>query len=604
MLVVVRSAWWIWQQFNRRVALDGQHHPTQRPKSHPPRKPPATIGETGRLTARADQSTIKIEAYGQESFSFYGSSARMNIARVNSVSIARAGVECRAVLLTLIVTGSLFFPGSLFFTGPSEGLAQDVSSESSYQHGVLIRFEGPITPLLEQFVYRKLDLARERKADLVIIEIDSPGGFVDSSFNVATRLRDLDWAHTVAFVPREALSGAAIVALGCDEIIMAPNARIGDAGIISQGEDARFIYVDEKIRTNVARRIRDLAAAKGRPPALAEAMVDMDLVVYHVKNKETGETALMTDPEIEASDEPADWIEKRPIIESRAGHFLELNGKRAVELGLAGRIAPNRKELANQLRVHGKLLVLEPTAVDTAVTILNIPLVTGLLLVIGVVALLIEASAPGIGLGGLTSGLCFAIFFWSRFLGGTADWLEVILFAAGVIFLGIELFVIPGFGVAGVSGLLLMLISVLMASQNFVVPSTGRELNTTVSSLTVIVGSGVFICLAVMAISYFRGSLPFLAWMALKPPESETQSVATSDGKGKPILATLRPQFPVQVGDWGVAESHLRPAGRVRFEDEFVDVISDGAFVEVGRQVRVIKISGNRVQVRELEEDA
>ena len=522
----------------------------------------------------------------------------MNINRLNSVSTKRTGAVRQAILRTVMVACCLAF------VAQSKVLAEDAPSEKSYQHGVLIRFEGPITPLLEQFVFRKLDLAKKRNVDLVIIEIDSPGGFIDSSFNVATRLRDLDWADTVAFVPREAISGAAIVALGCDEIIMAPNALIGDAGAIFQGEDALFRYAPEKIRSDLARRIRDLATAKGRPPGLAEAMVDMDLVVYHVKNKETGEMALMTDPEIDSSDQPADWIEKQPIIESREAHFLELNGKRAVELGLADGIASSREELANQLHVRGRILVLEPTAVDTAVTILNVPLVTGLLLVIAVVALLIEASAPGIGLGGLTSGLCFAIFFWSRFLGGTADWLEVILFAAGLVFLAIELFVIPGFGVSGVSGLLLMLTSVLMASQHFIVPSTGRELETTVSSLTVIVGSGIGICVAVMAISYFRGSIPFLSWMTLQPPESKTQSVANSDGKVKPLTAAVSQQFPVQVGDWGVAESPLRPAGRVKFEDDYVDVVSDGAFVNVGCQVRVIKISGNRVQVRALEENA
>ncbi|MEO8495318.1 MAG: hypothetical protein ABI614_09620, partial [Planctomycetota bacterium] len=117
-------------------------------------------------------------------------------------------------------------------------LAQDDQPARRYNKAVLIRFEGPITPLLEQFIYRKLDVAKEKGADLVIIEIDSPGGYLDASLNLADRFRDLDWAHTVAFVPREALSGAAIAALGCNEIVMAPEAHLGDAGPIFQGEDA------------------------------------------------------------------------------------------------------------------------------------------------------------------------------------------------------------------------------------------------------------------------------------------------------------------------------------------------------------------------------
>lgn len=492
----------------------------------------------------------------------------------------------------------------LLAVSQSRAFAEEAPTGKTYQRAVLIRFEGPITPLLEHFALRKLELARERNADLVIIEIDSPGGFIDSSFNVATRLRDLDWAETVAFVPREAISGAAIVALGCDRIIMAGDARIGDAGAIFQGEDALFRYAPEKIRSDLARRIRDLAASKGRPPGLAEAMVDMDLVVYHVRNQKTDQATLMTDPEIEASDDPTDWIKLKPIIESRKAHFLELNGSRAVELGLATATVASRAELTKELRVDENLLVLEPTAVDAAVTILNFRVVTGLLLVIGVVALLIEASAPGIGLGGLVSGLCFALFFWSRFLGGTAGWLEVVLFAVGVVFIAIELFVIPGFGVAGVSGILLMLTSILMASQHFVVPNTGRELDTTLGSMTVIVGSGVGICVALMAISHFYGSVPILSWMALQPPAPEVQSTDTMDGKKTLLAAAGERPCPVQIGDWGVAESPLRPAGRVRFQDEYVDVVSDGAFIPEGHQVRVINISGNRVQVREVEETA
>jgi len=488
---------------------------------------------------------------------------------------------------------------------PTDPKKRDVKVlRPSYERAVLIRFEGTITPLLEQFVFRKLDLARRRDADLIILEIDSPGGFIDSSFQVATRLRDLEWADTVAYIPDQAISGAAIVALGCDAIVMGPDARIGDAGAIFQGEDALFRYAPEKIRSDLARRIRDLAVAKGRPPGLAEAMVDMDLVVYQVTNQATGDRAFMTEHEIASSDHPEDWVDRKPVIESREAHFLELNGKRAVELELAVATADSRKDLQSQLHASGNLLILRPTAVDTTVTILNFPLVTGLLLVIAVIALLIEASAPGVGIGGLISGLCFALFFWSRFLGGTAGWLEVVLFAAGVVFLAIELFVIPGFGVAGVSGLLLILASILMASQDFVVPNTGRELNTTVSSLTVIVGVGIGVIFATMAVSHYRGSIPILSWIALQPVDDEGTLTIGEDGKAKAPAVANDWRVPIQVGDWGIAESPLRPAGVVRFQDEFVDVVSDGAFIEPGQQVRVIKISGNRVQVRQIDETA
>ena len=133
----------------------------------------------------------------------------------------------------------------------------------SYKKGVLIKFEGIILPQLERFTNRKLDQAQQLGADLVILEIDSPGGALEATFNLVARLRDINWAHTVAYIPNEALSGAAIVALACDEILMDPQARLGDAGPIFQGPDALFRHAPEKIRSDLALRVRDLASAKG-----------------------------------------------------------------------------------------------------------------------------------------------------------------------------------------------------------------------------------------------------------------------------------------------------------------------------------------------------
>ena len=186
-----------------------------------------------------------------------------------------------------------------------------------FQKGVIIRFEGMITPIIEQFFYRQLAAAERAGADLVIVEIDSPGGLVDPSFQIAQKLRYVDWAQTVAFVPRKALSGAAVVALGCDQIYMHPDALLGNVGVMTIGRDSLFRYAEEKIRTDVAIQLRDLAEASDRPPALAEAMVNMDLVVYQVTNRQTGEQTFMSDDEIEASQDPQVWEKGRPVLESR-----------------------------------------------------------------------------------------------------------------------------------------------------------------------------------------------------------------------------------------------------------------------------------------------
>lgn len=474
-----------------------------------------------------------------------------------------------------------------------------------YSRGVLIRLEGPITPMLEQYLYRKLETARSEGADLVILEIDSPGGFLQESLNIAGRMRDLEGSHTVAYIPRQALSGAAMVALGCDEILMDRGAVIGDAGPIYQGEDALFRHAPEKIRSDLARRMRDLAEAKGRPPAIAEAMVDMDLVVYEVEDTQTGRRTFMSEHEIQAEENPGRWKKVRQVIESQKGRFLEVNGRRAVELKLAQGIASGREDLRDRYGLRGKLLVLKPSGVDTTVYVLNLPVVTGVLFVIGLVALYVEFSAPGIGLGGLVAVLCFALFFWSRFLGGTAGWLEVVLFVCGVAFLLVELFVLPGFGVAGLSGILLLVASLILAGQNFVIPSTGRQLATLTRTLVVVMGSGAVFAVAAYALSSYLGSIPLLNRLTLQPPDSaamvaaEVDRLGPDDDSGHMLRA-----FGVQVGQVGIADSPLRPAGKVRFGNEYVDVVTEGLLVDKGRRVRVIKISGNRVVVREIDDVA
>jgi membrane-bound serine protease (ClpP class) len=415
---------------------------------------------------------------------------------------------------------------------------------------------------------------------------------------MADKIRAVRWARTVAFVPVQAISGGAILCLACDDLVIAPQARLGDAGQIMMGEDNLFRYVPEKERSLLVRQVRDYAEATGRPPALAEAMVDMNVIVYRCRNRDTGSLWYFSDAELDALPNPEVWEKLEPVLEARGGQFLTVNGARAVQLQLAAATASTRDELLGRYSVAAGLLVLEPTATDLAVTVLNWPLITGLLLVAGLVALYVELSAPGIGLGGLIAALCFSLFFWSRFLGGTAGWLEVILLVTGVAFVAVEFFVLPGFGIAGLSGLILIVLSLLMASQHFVIPSTERELAVTVRWLTVIAGSGIAFLVAAGLLSRHFGRLPVLGRLALDPPTADSPNVKT-DKSSDPGFNW---QSPVRVGDRGRAASPLRPAGKVLFGNDYVDVIADGTFIDAGQTVRVIAVRGNRVVVRETQD--
>ena len=469
------------------------------------------------------------------------------------------------------------------------------ASTKTYQKAALIHFDGEITPWLEGYFNRKLAAAKKAGADLIIIEVDSPGGYMQESGDMADLLRESTWAHTVAYIPDEALSGAAYVALGCDEIVMRPTARFGDVGVIFLDQDFMFRYAPEKIRSNLVQELRILAVAKGRPPALAEAMVDMDVEVFRCRNLNTGEVTFLSEAELKSRPDADDWEQLELVLESQKGRFLEVSGSRAVELKLASAVVSGPEELRSRYKVEGSWEEYHPDNVDKAVYVLGLWWVTGLLFVIGLVGLLYELCAPGTCIGGLTALLCFALFYWSRFLCGTSGLLELVLFGAGVLFLAVEIFVLPGFGVAGVGGIILIVISLILACQSFIIPETTHDWKTLLSSTVLVLSSClVFSVVAVVMTRYFH-NIPVLNRMVLAPPSADHGADGKTSAGVKGSDKTAEPA--VAIGSVGRAESPLRPIGRGRFGNVFVDVVCEGDYIPKGASIRVTEIAGHKIVV-------
>ena len=493
---------------------------------------------------------------------------------------------------------SLLFAAVLLAAQPAPP-AKPAAQAKTYRQAAIIHFEGPITPWLEGYFSRKLAAAKQAGADLIIVEVDSPGGYVDESQHMAEMLRDASWAHTVAFIPDEALSGAAFVSLGCDEIVMQPGARLGDVGVIFLDQDFMFRYAPEKYKTDLVQRVRGLAMTKGRPPALAEAMVDMDFEVFRFRNSKTGDITFLSELEYNNQADAADWEKLELVLESQKGRFLEVSGTRAVELQLASATVASEEDLRSRYQVEGEWREYRPDTVDKAVYILGLWYVTALLFIVGLVGLLYELCAPGTCVGGITALLCFALFYWSRFHAGTAGMLELVLFGTGVLLLAVEIFVLPGFGVAGVGGIMLIVISMILACQNFIVPRSGHDWNTLLGSSVLVLSScAAFTVIAGVMMRYFH-VIPVLSGMILAPPVSSDTSGAASGGDmlpgSKPGDKTL--ESAVQVGSLGRAETPLRPIGRARFGDAYLDVVCEGDYIPRGANIRVLEINAHKVIV-------
>jgi membrane-bound serine protease (ClpP class) len=463
----------------------------------------------------------------------------------------------------------------------------------------LIELHEAITPFTEEFILRQIHTATAEGANLLIIDIDSPGGYLDSSVNIANTLAELDpkKVETVAWVHERALSGAAIVAMGTDRIIMSPGAQLGDAGVIRETEEGgAFEHAPEKIRSPLLVTLGNLAERKNRPPALLQAMVDMKMKVYEVTNVETGRVTYKNEDEIKASEE--EW-EKGPIVvESRDDFFLTVSGARAHELGLAEAPCDNMDELRIRLGIaEDKVLqAIGRTWVDTFVFVLRTQFAGFGLITLAILCIYVELHIPS-GLFGIMAAVFFTLFFWSRYLGGTSGSLELIMFVLGLGLLAMEIFVVPGFGVFGVSGLMLMAGALVMASHTFSGMTAGERFDESMSSLGSLAGALVTVIAVAMFLNRFLPSIPVLNRLILTPPGYATvdESAPHLDPS---VYESRQSAGPVTTGDIGIAASTLRPSGKASFGDNFMDVVSDGGYIDHGTQVEVIRVAGNRIIVR------
>ena len=477
--------------------------------------------------------------------------------------------------------------------------AQVIKRNPAVKTGVLIPLHEDINPLSGALLKQKFQQAIDSGADVIVLDIHSPGGFTYVTFELMDMVLDAKEVETVAFIEKDAISGAALLSLACDRIIMLPTARIGDAGEIVMGEDGRFRYTEAKSRSVLAQKVRDTAEARGRPVALAEKMVDKDLVVYSATNRNTGEVRYLSNKDLESLENRDQWEKGNPVREAGKEMFFTANGKRAVELGFADEVINSRDQLAKKLGVREPMEVMERTWTDTLVFLLNTDVAAFLLITIGLITLVFELSAPGLSFGGLTSLLCFSLFFWSRFLGGTSGWLEVLLFGMGLIFIAVEFFVIPGFGFAGIGGIILLLVSLIMASSRGLFPETPEEINGFgIDVLTVI---GAFLCflVALFFLSRYIGDLPGLSRLTLKPGIGVSSSAGNTLLGGQPDEQTSPWQL-VNVGDTGTTCSPLRPSGKIQVGDLIVDVVTEGDFIDADSKVCVINRQGAKITVRRI----
>ena len=455
---------------------------------------------------------------------------------------------------------------------PERALAAGPSATGGWK-ATRVTLSGGITPQSVERTKSRIERAIADGATFIWLWIDSPGGLPEQSLVLANWLAGLDPAvvRTVAYVPEQARGDAALVALACDELVVRPGAVIGGGGAVAIG-DRQGEAIAAAWRGGVAR-------SRGRSWSLPVATVVPGLEVRRAEEKGTGRVEHFTEAELATRDDRDRW-ELGPRIGVGP---LELDGRRAAELGLTAHVVDDAAGLRQAYGLEGTIAVAEPGWADRLLEALASPSLAWLLLLIGGAGLFIELKTPGIGFGGFVAMVAFIVYFWSQYLNGTSGWLEVMLFLAGVVCVAAEIFVLPGFGVLGLGGGLLVIASIVLASQSFVLPANAYQIGQMQRSLLGILGAVAGVTVLALVARRWLPATPLLRDVLLEPPAEAGFDAA---------------EAVELVGAEGTTTTRLAPAGKARIAGTVRDVVADADLIEPGVAVRVVEVRGGRVVVR------
>jgi len=451
----------------------------------------------------------------------------------------------------------------------------------------ILRLKGVITQAYAEAVKRKIQWAVEQGADTFILELDTPGGTVQHSIELADYIFQRKDIKVIAYIHPQALSGGTVVALACQAIyIQAGVGKMGDvAPITPSGEE-----LGEKFQSYIRLAVRNYARARGYPEALVDAMVSKRVEVYRLQMQDEpeGQWTYLTGRQLDAMSaaQKAGIVRKEPVV--FAGELLVLGPEKAVEFGIARKAVDSTQQLYDVLKLDPRRVVrLYLTGSERL--LVSVDLFTPLLIVAGFVLLFIEVSHPGFGLPGILGLACFAAFFLVKFSLHYARALEVLLFVAGLALLLIEVFIIPGFGVTGALGIVLLFASLVLASQEFSIPHGPSESVLFQWNILKTVAAFALTGVAIAVLLRFLPSLPVLGRIVHRGDEAAA-TIAAAQEQRTPGLSRM-------VGQAGTALTQLRPSGKAEFGDRLLDVVTEGEFLEKGTPVRITRIDGNRIVV-------
>lgn len=400
----------------------------------------------------------------------------------------------------------------------------------------------PINNEVEKGLYAYLDRAiskaEKNKADLIIFDMNTPGGAVDAARDIGNRIAKTN-IKTVTFVNSWAISAGSYIALHTDKIYMTPNAVMGAAAVIDQSGNT----AGEKAESMWLAAMEGAAKKSGRDPKIAKAMASGKIDLPELKEK---------------------------------GKLLTLEADQAFKVGYSEGTVKDVNELLAKIEMpNAKIHTVETTFAESLARIITNPVVVPILLTIASLGLVLELYSPGFGIPGFMGLSALLLFFYGHYVAGLAGYESLLLFLLGLIFIAAEFFVAGG--ILGILGTVAVIGSMLLAGENVV-------------HMAISIISALFLAILFMIIlvKVFGKRMNIFRRFVL------TDSTSTERGY---VSNVNRLEL---IGKKGVTITPLRPSGTVRIDDERIDVVAEGSFIENNTDVKVVKVEGSRIVVRPL----
>ncbi len=415
----------------------------------------------------------------------------------------------------------------------------------------LIDISGDIDLGLAPYVQRVVNEAEEKNASAIILKVNTFGGRVDA----ATQIRDAiinSKVLTIAFIDKRAISAGALISISAKKIVMSPGSTIGATTVVDQAGDK----ASEKYQSYMRSEMRSTAERNGRRPDIAEAMVDERIFIKDF-------------PELDDSTK-----------------LLTLTTEEATKVGYCDFVATDLQELLSHFNLQdAEIIISEINWAENVVRFLSNPIISGLLIMLGILGLLTEIKTPGWGVAGTIGLISLALFFGTSYILQLANIWEILIFIIGLALLLIEIFYIPGFGLLGILGIIMMIGAIFFGLiGEFPVVSENEISNALIQLATSLIASIIFL---------------FILWRFLPgTPIWGRLILATSETQREGFVSN--PDLSFLIGKKGKALSLLRPAGIALIDGKRYDVVSEGDFIQKDEEIEVIEVIGSKIIVKKL----